>query len=523
MNIQIPGVSSFAITKIVEYSYLRTCDLTEKNVYEILVVADYVAMLGLVQLCVEFLTKSLSSTNCVGIMRFAIVRENKDLYNMAHLYVLRNFEHVAANSEQLMELPMEELYTILNDDLLNVRDEYLVWQCILRWIEYDRETRKMQIPKLLSAIRLGCLNATYFMENIMNHKYVVNNAETQPIILEVLGFLEDLNDLGDQSVKIVTPRMAVPRIPHDVIFLTGGWQSRPVAIVETYDTRADRWVNVPQKPNVSRCYHGTAVIGTLLYMVGGFDGRNFFNTCCVFDAVNKTWREISPMHTHRSYVSVTELNGFIYALGGFDGTHRLNTCERYDPITNQWTLIPSMNVIRSDAHACTIDGKIYIAGGFDGQMCLDSAECYDPDTNLWLNIPPMTSRRSGVSCIGFKGWLFVMGGFDGTFRLKTCEKFNTKTNEWSTIPEMTYERSNFGIEILDDMIFVIGGYNGIIKIPFNECYNTENNQWYNATVMSKPRAGHKANVVKGLPNVTDYIYKHRDHLIEERRLSIRRQ
>lgn len=88
------------------------------------------------------------------------VRENKDLYKVAHLYVLRNFEEIAVKSSQLMELPVEELYSILNDDLLNVKDEYLVWQCILRWIEHDRETRKMQISKLLSAIRLGCLNAT---------------------------------------------------------------------------------------------------------------------------------------------------------------------------------------------------------------------------------------------------------------------------------------------------------------------------------------------------------------------------
>lgn len=38
--------------------------------------------------------------------------------------------------------------------------------------------------------------------------------------------------------------------------------------------------------------------------------------------------------------------------------------------------------------------------------------------------------------------------------------------------------------------------------------------------MSKPRAGHKANVVKGLPNVADYVYKNREGLIEERRLSM---
>lgn len=71
-NIRIPGVSCFAITKVIEYSYLRTCDLTEKNVYEILVVADYVAMIGLVQMCVQFLTKSLNPTNCIGIMRFSM-------------------------------------------------------------------------------------------------------------------------------------------------------------------------------------------------------------------------------------------------------------------------------------------------------------------------------------------------------------------------------------------------------------------------------------------------------------------
>lgn len=100
------------------------------------------------------------------------------------------------------------------------------------------------------------------MDNIINHKYVVNNEESQPIVLEVLNFLHALNDLGSHDKRvcflshcfyckknfefifdnqIITPRMAVPRIPHDVIFLTGGWQNRPVSIVETYDTRG--WKN----------------------------------------------------------------------------------------------------------------------------------------------------------------------------------------------------------------------------------------------------------------------------------------
>lgn len=42
----------------------------------------------------------------------------------------------------------------------------------------------------------------YFMKNIISHKYVADNAEAQPIVLEVLNFLEDLNGLGTQNVKV---------------------------------------------------------------------------------------------------------------------------------------------------------------------------------------------------------------------------------------------------------------------------------------------------------------------------------
>lgn len=88
------------------------------------------------------------------------MRENNDLYQVAHLYLLRNFEEVAVKSDELLQLPMEELFVVLNDDLLNVKDEYLVWECILRWIKNDAETRKISLPKLLTSIRLGCLHAT---------------------------------------------------------------------------------------------------------------------------------------------------------------------------------------------------------------------------------------------------------------------------------------------------------------------------------------------------------------------------
>jgi hypothetical protein len=45
-------------------------------------------------------------------------------------------------------------------------------------------------------------------------------------------------------------------------------------------------------PAGPRAYHGTAVLGYCIYVIGGFDGMDYFNSCRCFDAVTKSWREV---------------------------------------------------------------------------------------------------------------------------------------------------------------------------------------------------------------------------------------
>lgn len=45
-------------------------------------------------------------------------------------------------------------------------------------------------------------------------------------------------------------------------------------------------------PAGARAYHGTAVVGFNIYVIGGFDGMDYFNSCRCFHAVKKTWREV---------------------------------------------------------------------------------------------------------------------------------------------------------------------------------------------------------------------------------------
>ncbi|XP_001845460.2 kelch-like protein 10 [Culex quinquefasciatus] len=521
-TITIAGIRGAIMERIIKYAYLRECDVREEDMFEMYAAADYLGMASLQERCIQYIKKVLRPSNAVVIMLYARQRMCPQLYAYTRAYIMRHFVEISRRCADLMNLELDDLYELLSDETLNVKDEEMVWQCCVRWIKHDPGSRAQHVAKLMKAVRLGLLRTQFFMDEVKENPFVTACDATKPIVIEALTFLYDLDMVNSTQNKIKTPSIAMPRLPHDVIFTFGGWsEGLPQSVIETYDTRADRWVKIDAGNRTEvRAYYGAATIGPMVYCIGGYDGVEHFNTCRRFDAVEKVWTEIAPMHSRRCYVSVVELSGLIYAMGGYDGHNRQNTAEVYNPRTNQWTMINPMNHLRSDADACTLEGKIYIVGGFNGQECLSTAEVYDPRENAWTLLPNMHNRRSGVSCIAHKGTINVIGGFNGIARMSSCERYDPCTNRWREFKDMYHQRSNFGIEVIDDMIFAIGGYDGAVAISQTECYVAETNEWLEATDLNQMRSAFKAVIVSGLPNVRDYIHKDRESLITERRQKI---
>lgn len=52
-----------------------------------------------------------------------------------------------------------------------------------------------------------------------------------------------------------------------------------------------------------RAYHGTVCIGHVIYIVGGFDGVEYFNSVRAYYPVTKSWAEVAPMNAKRLFVS----------------------------------------------------------------------------------------------------------------------------------------------------------------------------------------------------------------------------
>jgi kelch-like protein 10 len=517
-DVHLPGLTSETMNLILEYAYVRNVDINQENVCQLLMSADYLIVPGLVELCCDFLRRVMAPENCIGILRLVNVCFCSNFESEVRRFVMRNFVEVSQQSDEFLELPPEELQALIGSDELNVETEEIVWEGVLRWVNHDTENRKGHIAELLKRVRLGLLDPLFFLEEVMVHPYVTANCESHPFITNAINFLYDSENMTQRDGEAPTPDFVRPRIPHDILFAIGGWRGHsPTNDFEAYDTRTDRWVEVEEVDRTGpRAFHGTAVIGFNIYVIGGYNGQDYLKSCRCFNAVEKTWREVSPMNIPRCYVSVSLLEDVVYAMGGYDGHHRQRTAERYDYQRNQWSLIAPMSVQRSDASAATLNGKIYVAGGYNGQECMNSAEVYDPQTDQWTLIPAMNFRRSGVSCIGYHGHVYAIGGLDGEDRRCSGEKYNPTTGTWTQIPDMRKPRSKFGIEVIDDKIFAIGGLSRAPTAHEVEYYDENSNEWVEASNMNAYRTALSACVVTGLPNVRDYIHKERDRLWEKR-------
>ncbi|KAK3529622.1 hypothetical protein QTP70_032041 [Hemibagrus guttatus] len=506
----IPDVSPEIMDLIICYMYTQDIQVTTDEMETLLATAIYLHIEDLICSCCEFLQEHLSPDNCLRIWQFADAYSCYELRDQAYMYVLHHFEDVVfSTSGKLLDLTVEQLSDILENDELNIKEEKTAFQAIFLWIRHEPSVRKQHIVKLLLKVRLALVTPEYFLENIKKNQVV--SSLCQPIITRAMKAMY-LSNMADPYTRLSDP-FTRPRLPYSILFAIGGFsEASTTNIVETYDSRLDSWKCISSTEQRARAYHGTAFLDGLVYVIGGFDSTEYFNTMCKFNLLDGTWNEAAPMHSRRCYVSVAVLDGFIYAMGGFNGTVRLNTAERYQPSTNQWSLIPSMHEQRSDASAATLNGKIYICGGFNGNECLFTAEYYDPHHDQWTLIEPMHMRRSGLGIAVLNNRVFAIGGFDGGIRMQSIEAFNPHTNSWSILSPMLNQRRNFGIEVMDGRLYVIGGYSSEGTTSRCEYYDEYKDEWFDVKNMNISRSAVSCCVVSGLPNVTDYITE-RDGLL----------
>ncbi|XP_068180116.1 kelch-like protein 10 [Antennarius striatus] len=496
----IPDVSAEVMEVIIDFAYTGSVTVTEDNVQQLFIAADFFIITDIVEACIKFVEENLTPENCIGVRRFAIFCPQ--LQHKAHFLLTNKFEEVVS-SEEFLQLTWQELSDMLDSDDINVNEEKTVYEAIVRWIDHAPVHRTTYLAALLLKARLA-LCSIADIKSMMSNPYLRNNTQCVQIIINALQLKYRLLN-ATPPMTFCSNYTARPRLPNAVMFAIGGWCSTHVTnIIEVYDIRADYWLNITDHQESPRGCHGTVFHNGFIYCIGGSNGEDACNNMRKFDVKRCIWLEAAPMNHCRCYVSVAALGGFIYALGGFDGNRRLRTAERYRPEINQWSLIASMHDVRSDCGCAVFNNKIYICGGFNGKIVLQSCEFYCPKSNQWTRFADMRTRRSGNGVILYDSHIYVLGGYNGLSRLRSVEAYNPRTNEWHQRPCMSSFRSNFGIEVINNKLFVMGGYNGIDIKSFVEYYSAKTNKWSRACPMGTARCGVSCCVLSNYPNLKQY-------------------
>ncbi|XP_073211586.1 kelch-like protein 3 isoform X6 [Lepidochelys kempii] len=425
-KIEIKDVDGQTLSKLIDYIYTAEIEVTEENVQVLLPAASLLQLMDVRQNCCDFLQSQLHPTNCLGIRAFADVHTCTELLQQANAYAEQHFPEVMLG-EEFLSLSLDQVCSLISSDKLTVSSEEKVFEAVISWINYEKESRLEHMAKLMEHVRLPLLPRDYLVQ---------------------------------------------------IMIVVGGQAPKAIRSVECYDFEEDRWEQIAELPS-RRCRAGVVFMAGNVYAVGGFNGSLRVRTVDVYDGVKDQWTSIASMQERRSTLGAAVLNELLYAVGGFDGSTGLASVEAYSYKTNEWFFVAPMNTRRSSVGVGVVEGKLYAVGGYDGasRQCLSTVEQYNPATNEWTYVADMSTRRSGAGVGVLSGQLYATGGHDGPLVRKSVEVYDPGTNTWKQVADMNMCRRNAGVCAVNGLLYVVGGDDGSCNLASVEYYNPITDKW----------------------------------------------
>lgn len=161
----------------------------------------------------------------------------------------------------------------------------------------------------------------------------------------------------------------------------------------------------------------SAVIGSKIYMVGGFDTvtQKSLSMVQVFDTTTGTWTRARNLPKALTQPTVLSIAGKLWVIGGRDPNNTgLKTTYVYDPATNTWSTKKNLPLKRAYAGGVLLaSNKIWLIGGeteSGGDWTqVDNVLEYDLATDTWdIRDDLALSTREGYAVTNVNGTVFSL-------------------------------------------------------------------------------------------------------------------
>ncbi|KAG0278756.1 hypothetical protein BGZ95_003251 [Linnemannia exigua] len=231
-------------------------------------------------------------------------------------------------------------------------------------------------------------------------------------------------------------------------------------------------------PPPCRAHSSTLVDNKRLYVFGGGDGPQYFNELYMLDTDTLTWT--NPQTTgkrprRRRAHTTCVYNNCIYVFGGGDGVQALNDTFQLNLADMHWTELKTTGAIpisRGYHTSNLIKNHFIVYGGSDGHECFSDVHVLDLDTKEWTKIDisrPLSRLSHTATQVG--SYLFVIGGHDGSRYSCDVMMLNLVTWSWETRKVYGIPPAGRGYHaslLYDSRLFMFGGYDG--QTVFDDIY-----------------------------------------------------
>lgn len=155
----LKGVTKVGLDLVIGSCYTGLIKLNKENIEDALLAASHLAFRLVEGACEAFLLTELSPSTALNTHTLAFQYNLPKLAEKAMIYVGNCIEQIS-RSQEFRRISLGQFEEILKCDILDFKKEKNVFELLMYWVKFDRNTRAERLPHLLKCIRTKYLNET---------------------------------------------------------------------------------------------------------------------------------------------------------------------------------------------------------------------------------------------------------------------------------------------------------------------------------------------------------------------------
>lgn len=450
--VHLQNVESESFEKILKFIYGGQDVIDTENVDSLLQASVMLQIKCLQDRCEEYMIEKLDSENSIGAWKLAQGHGCSSLAERAFQFILHYFEPIS-KSDDFLAIDCDELLQIIDNNNLNVKNEKLVCEAVMRWIQSDVDKREKDVQRIFEKVRLPLMQPVYILSVLEHDRLIKDNPSCRDLLEEAKRY----HLLPARRQEFVSPRMSFRNFGdfEEVIVCAGGSDedSKTAQHVWCYSVKKNKWFSLTSMPYDPGVEFATCAYGNAIYISGGSTKMN--SMLCYISTQNK-WVHCDRMLLGRRRHAMVAVGESVYVLGGYDDNddefRTLMSIEQYGITTGSWEDAGYLAVPVRSASAAVDREKIYLFGGvtsadFDTKV----VQCFDTRLKTCTIVCelPVYCRLSSAISHDHKIYLVCPDGDIIIFFADGTTEIAGKLSG--------FDRYSFGAVLKNNSIVILGG------------------------------------------------------------------